>query len=265
MHEASMQVEGVTMFESFISDTSRGIAPMKGFEDSPDGSWFGSFKVDNEAVWQMIKDGKVMGFSVEGIFEYTRQKSKEQQIMSAIYQILKQVDFGGPGSGRNPEGENPEDGNQEIKYGTNKKENLDKTVEYGQKNGLKILISDKIPNNQTAIGSPSNQIIYINPKSKYWDNPIENQKAAFEKGILSSPNPLHVINHEQSHLIHKNAAQYWQYKDYQQQIASKVSQYAKTNPSEFLAETYAGLKSGIKYDTDVMNLYKIQGGTEIKK
>ena len=88
MHDASMQVEGVTMFESFISDTSRGIAPMKGFEDSPDGSWFGSFKVDNQAVWQMIKDGKVMGFSVEGIFEYTRQKSKEQQMLDNIKDIL---------------------------------------------------------------------------------------------------------------------------------------------------------------------------------
>lgn len=88
MHDASMQVEGVTMFESFISDTSRGIAPMKGFEDSPDGSWFGSFKVDNQAVWQMIKDGKVMGFSVEGIFEYTRQKSKEQAMLDNIKDIL---------------------------------------------------------------------------------------------------------------------------------------------------------------------------------
>ena len=91
MHEASMQVEGVTMFESFISDTSRGIAPMKGFEDSPDGSWFGSFKVDNESVWQMIKDGKVMGFSVEGIFEYTRQKSKEQQMLDNIKDILSSL------------------------------------------------------------------------------------------------------------------------------------------------------------------------------
>ena len=91
MHDSSMQVEGVTMFESFISDTSRGIAPMKGFEDSPDGSWFGSFKVDNEAVWQMIKDGKVMGFSVEGIFEYTRQKSKEQQMLDNIKDILSSL------------------------------------------------------------------------------------------------------------------------------------------------------------------------------
>ena len=91
MHKASMQVDGVTMFESFISDTSRGIAPMKGFEDAPDGSWFGSFKVDNEAVWQMIKDGKVRGFSIEGNFEYSRQKSKEQAMLDNIKDILSRL------------------------------------------------------------------------------------------------------------------------------------------------------------------------------
>lgn len=91
MHEASMQVDGLTMFESFISDKDRGIAPMKGFEDAPDGSWFGSFKVDNKEVWQMIKDGKVRGFSVEGIFEYQKVKSKEQELIDNIKEILSQI------------------------------------------------------------------------------------------------------------------------------------------------------------------------------
>lgn len=91
MHEASMQVDGLTMFESFISDKDRGIAPMKGFEDAPDGSWFGSFKVDNEEVWQLIKDGKVRGFSVEGIFEYQRVKSAEQELIDNIKEILSQI------------------------------------------------------------------------------------------------------------------------------------------------------------------------------
>jgi hypothetical protein len=91
MHEPSMQVDGLTMFESFISDIDRGIAPMKGFEDAPDGSWFGSFKVDNEEVWQMIKDGKVRGFSVEGIFEYQKVESKDKQLMNQIKDILSQI------------------------------------------------------------------------------------------------------------------------------------------------------------------------------
>ncbi len=113
MHDSNQQVEGVTMFESFISDVDRGILPMKGFEDAPDGSWFGSFKVEDDNVWQMIKEGKFKGFSVEGIFEYQKAKKKEKnkEIMQKILEILSQVDFGGPGSGRRPEGDTTDDSN----------------------------------------------------------------------------------------------------------------------------------------------------------
>jgi hypothetical protein len=91
MHSPDAQVEGVTMFESFITDASRGIQPMKGFEDAPDGSWFGSFKVDNPQVWNDVKDGKFKGFSVEGLFTYKTQMSKEQELMNAIKEILQRV------------------------------------------------------------------------------------------------------------------------------------------------------------------------------
>jgi hypothetical protein len=65
---------------------------MKGFEDVKEGSWFGSFKVENEEVWNMIKDGKVKGFSVEGIFNYSKPISKEEKMMDEIIDILKQVE-----------------------------------------------------------------------------------------------------------------------------------------------------------------------------
>jgi hypothetical protein len=91
MHDSNQQVSGVTMFESFISDKDRGILPMKGFEDAPDGSWFGSFKVEDDAVWQMIKEGKVKGFSVEGVFEYSKAKTKEAQLLDSIKEILLSV------------------------------------------------------------------------------------------------------------------------------------------------------------------------------
>lgn len=71
-HDPSLSLEGVTIFESFVSDVSRGIQPMKGFEDLPDGSWFISAKVDNEEVWNRIKSGEVKGFSVEGIFSFMK-------------------------------------------------------------------------------------------------------------------------------------------------------------------------------------------------
>jgi hypothetical protein len=91
MHDSNQQVSGITMFESFISDTDRGILPMRGFEDAPDGSWFGSFKVENEEVWKMIKEGNFKGFSVEGIFEYSKAKTKEAQLLDSIKDILLSV------------------------------------------------------------------------------------------------------------------------------------------------------------------------------
>lgn len=87
-HDPSKKVEGVTMFESFISDKERGVAPMKGFEDAPDGSWFGSFKVEDEKTWEKVKMGAVKGFSVEGVFEYSKAKSKDQKMLEEIKQIL---------------------------------------------------------------------------------------------------------------------------------------------------------------------------------
>lgn len=76
MHDSGRKVAGAVMFESFISDKSRGIAPMRGYEDAPEGSWFGSFQVNNDEVWQSIKDGTFKGFSVEGIFSREAPKYK---------------------------------------------------------------------------------------------------------------------------------------------------------------------------------------------
>ena len=90
-HDSGQVKEGITMFESWIVDEKRGVKPMKGFEDVNDGSWFGSFKVENDDVWQMIKDGKVKGFSVEGIFNYVKDKTKEEKMMEDIIEILYQV------------------------------------------------------------------------------------------------------------------------------------------------------------------------------
>lgn len=69
-HDPNLSLDGVTIFESFVSDAERGISPMKGFEDSPDGTWFISAKVENDDVWNKIKSGEVKGFSVEGIFSF---------------------------------------------------------------------------------------------------------------------------------------------------------------------------------------------------
>jgi Asp-tRNA(Asn)/Glu-tRNA(Gln) amidotransferase C subunit len=72
-HDPMLSLQGVTIFESFISDKARGIQPMKGFEDLPDGTWFISAKVENPDVWAKVMSGEVKGFSVEGIFSYSKK------------------------------------------------------------------------------------------------------------------------------------------------------------------------------------------------
>jgi hypothetical protein len=94
MHDEALAVEGVTMYESFIVDSARGVVAMKGFEDAPEGSWFGSFKVENESVWNKIKSGEFKGFSVEGVFNYKKEKqpmSVEESLWSELCSILEQV------------------------------------------------------------------------------------------------------------------------------------------------------------------------------
>jgi hypothetical protein len=93
--EHGKKAEGVYMFESYIIDRERGVNPPTGFEDVADGSWFGSFKVENEKLWGEVKAGTFKGFSVEGLFRYEKAGmilQKEEQIMSQIFKILSQVE-----------------------------------------------------------------------------------------------------------------------------------------------------------------------------
>lgn len=92
MHNADMKVPGVTLFEIFQSDKARGIRPMKGFEDLADGSLFGSMYVENDVAWQMVKDGMIKGFSVEGNFGMKKKDEYEEQF-EKIVQILNSTTF----------------------------------------------------------------------------------------------------------------------------------------------------------------------------
>jgi len=89
MHDADKQLEGVYMFESFIVDSTRGILAPNGFEGITEGSWIGSYKIDNEEVWQkFIKTGEFQGYSVEGMFDMeSEQVSEEDDILNTISEI----------------------------------------------------------------------------------------------------------------------------------------------------------------------------------
>ena len=89
MHDSNKMIEGVYMVESFLIDSERGINAPKGYQLT-DGSWFGSYKVDNDEIWNdFIKSGEFKGFSVEGIFNTVKISEKPQNIIEQIIEIIK--------------------------------------------------------------------------------------------------------------------------------------------------------------------------------
>ena len=91
MHDPEQKVKGVTMFESWLTDNERGIMPMKGFEGVANGSWFGSFYVENDKVWNQVKAGDFRGFSVEGMFDYEQPLTAEENALKKISELLNVI------------------------------------------------------------------------------------------------------------------------------------------------------------------------------
>ncbi len=85
-HSKDVVSSGVTVMESWIvenpdMDKSKHL----GYEDIPVGSWFVSYKVDNDELWEKVKNGEVLGFSVEGLFT---QEVEQNDIEMEINNIL---------------------------------------------------------------------------------------------------------------------------------------------------------------------------------
>jgi len=88
MHDENLKLSDVHIFESLLIDSERGVYAPEGFEEVADGSWWGSMYVDNDKVWNLIKEGKFQGFSVEGFFSYKKPQSKEEKMVSQIKQLI---------------------------------------------------------------------------------------------------------------------------------------------------------------------------------
>ena len=69
MHDGD-DVGGVHLVQWFIKDTAKGVAPA-GFDDIADGSLFAEYHVEDDAIWQQIKDGTFKGFSMEVFYTLT--------------------------------------------------------------------------------------------------------------------------------------------------------------------------------------------------
>lgn len=83
--------DGVFMLESYFIDRERGINPPKGFEDAKDGSYFRSYYVANDEVWQGVKDGTFKGFSIEGRLNYENM-GEIAQTLAALRELSAEIE-----------------------------------------------------------------------------------------------------------------------------------------------------------------------------
>ena len=67
--EHDKKINGVTLVESWIKESAtKDKSALYGL-NAPVGSWLGTFKIDNEDIWNnYVKTGEVKGFSIEGLF-----------------------------------------------------------------------------------------------------------------------------------------------------------------------------------------------------
>jgi hypothetical protein len=58
----------------------------------PKGTWMITIKVNDDATWEKVKDGKLKGFSVQGYFlEKAKFAHINSELIEEIKQILKEV------------------------------------------------------------------------------------------------------------------------------------------------------------------------------
>jgi hypothetical protein len=93
-HNAFKILDGVYIYQSFITDQELGILAPKGFENVADGTWFIAAKVENDEAWSKVKeDGILKGFSVEGVFDLEPYKFKKMNKLNleSVINTLKSV------------------------------------------------------------------------------------------------------------------------------------------------------------------------------
>lgn len=90
--EHEYAVEDNYIFESWIKEDNENDKSNLYNFDAPVGTWFISMKIENDEVWNAVKDGSVRGYSIEGHFadalELSKTETKDQKLVNQIKQIL---------------------------------------------------------------------------------------------------------------------------------------------------------------------------------
>jgi len=97
-HKATYQhqdrVSGVLTVESWIKEGDQDKSKLYGY-DLPNGTWFVKMKIENDELWNKIKDGELKGLSIEGYFTDKMEQMSEkapttEEILSALNEIISE-------------------------------------------------------------------------------------------------------------------------------------------------------------------------------
>lgn len=92
MHDPSMKVSGISIFQSIIPDKSMGIEAPKAFKEVSEGSWIGVAKVNNDEIWsEFIKTGMLRGFSIEGFFNYEYATDSDKEVIDYVAGLARGI------------------------------------------------------------------------------------------------------------------------------------------------------------------------------
>ena len=84
-HDPKSQKDGVYMMESYIVGDRNS---SKLFPNVPEGSWVATYYVDNDDVWEKIKEGEYNGFSLEGYFIEKYEDEMIEKVTKKIEDIV---------------------------------------------------------------------------------------------------------------------------------------------------------------------------------
>jgi hypothetical protein len=96
MHDPNQTVEGVYMIASYLigGDKNPKAPEVFASQNLANGTWIASYKIDNNEVWNEVKNGKFQGFSVEGSFFKDLVKIKTKNKMSKKSKSIFEILFG---------------------------------------------------------------------------------------------------------------------------------------------------------------------------
>lgn len=90
-HQENSYIDGVELEQIFIKDVEKGICP-QGFSDIEDGSLFGVYKIEDDNVWDAIKEGIFTGVSLEGLFRLQpMEKEPEERVIDSLEDLYNLI------------------------------------------------------------------------------------------------------------------------------------------------------------------------------